>query len=225
MPWLHESKIDPVTVALVHECLTVSNKASIEINGLLQMTYTLKQWVKKEWEPKHKDAGVSLTDMCIPGTISTMAAAVEQLHTLDQSLPNYYRICREWGIIVNGAREPNPEINDREIPQATAVCAILQQIQNVFKWIILMMNLLDVSVQNSFWQEVAREAGSDIEQIISHWNLIRDGLSSTATDIQSFVTENQTGPVADNPGTGHSEGLQPQARLTTLLLHLSAYTL
>jgi hypothetical protein len=225
MPWLQESKMDPAKVAFVHKCLTVSHNASIKINALMQMTYTLEQWVKNKWEPQHKVAGVSLVDMCIPGAISTMATAVKQLTTLEESLPNPHFISRDWGIIGDGVSQPHPEINDQQLPQATAICDILQQFQNVFKWIILMMNLLDVSVQNSFWQEVARGEGSNIEEITSHWNLIRDGLSSVATNIQSFVTENQPGPVADSPGTGHSETLQPQARLTTLLLHLSACTL
>jgi hypothetical protein len=192
---------------------------------VMEMTDILKQWVQKEWEPKHKGTGISLTDMCIPGTIWTMSTALEQLKTLDDELPHAYNIARDDGILRNGVMEPCPCINEYEIPTATPVCDTLEQIKNVFKWILLMMKLLDAAVQPSFWIEVARAEGRDIDHAKEQWNLMEQNLSSAVTDIQSFVAGAQTDPVADNPGTVpvHID-LQPAAQFTALLERLRACT-
>jgi hypothetical protein len=179
--------MNPATVAFVHKCLNVSFEASRSIISVEEMTNILKQWVKKKWEPKHKGADISLNDMCIPGTIWTMATALEQLHTLDEKLPNSYNICRDDGIIIDGARQPCPCINDYTIPAATQVCDILEQIRNVFKWILLMKKLLDVAVPASFWEEVAGVRGRDIEHAKSQWRSMEETLGSSITDIESFV--------------------------------------
>jgi len=238
MPWRTESSMDPTTVAFVHEFLRVMLEARICITYVMETTSILEQWVKKEWEPKHKGIDVSLTDRCIPGTLLTMAAALEQLNTIDDKLPSAHNISRLDWIVEDGKNQPCPCINEYEIPEATPVCDILEQIQNVFKRIVLMMKLIDVSVQPSFWEEVARaqvcdigrakkncKVDIDIDHAKKQWTITFDKLESAITDIQSFVADNQTSRVADNAGTTNGKDLTPKARCTALLLRLSECTL
>ena len=185
MPWLPESAIEPATVTLVHNCLNVSSEANITITSVMELTDDLKRWVDKEWEQKQKGTSMSLTEMCIPGAISALAAAVGKLDSLEVSLPRKSYIFRDWGVIKDGESTPYPEINTDFDLQATEIQNDLEQIKNVFEWILRIMNLLHDAVEPSFWEEVSR----------AHWAITEQNLRSSLTHIQSFTTNTPTATV------------------------------
>jgi len=220
MPWLPESRVAPDTVAFVHQYLLVLRNTKIGITCVMDLTDILKAWVAKEWEPKLKQKALSLTDMCIPGTISTMAAAVEQLNTLEDSLPARRSICRDQGIIRDGAREPYPEINTWELPEPTQVRNIFQQIATVFEWLLSVMKLIRDAVQDAFWDEVARAQNSTTDHVKEIWSDAQDNLTSALTDIRNFAAAGHAG--AQHPQT---PPLAPAAQCKLLLARLRACTL
>jgi hypothetical protein len=225
--WTPESQIEPATVSFVHSCLKVSRDTRLTVDCVIELTAQLKCWVHKEWEQKQKGTSMSLADLCVPGAISALAAAVEQLDSLENSLPHGLR--RDWGVIKDGARIPHPEINTWELPQATEIQNLLMQIQNAFEFILRIMNLLSNAVKPSFWEEVSRAQGVatksnrrqlSTDQVLAHWQNTEQHLRSSVTDIQSFVTDTQTPTVAESPAAVHSDTLHPQAQFTALIQRL-----
>ena len=207
MPWLPESQLAPETVAFVHRCLTTTVNTTIALNNVLELTDLLTRWVDKAWELQLKQTPQSLTKMCIPATISTMTTAVEQLKTLEESLPDQSNLSRDWGIIRDGASVPYPEINTWELPDAAKVHDLLEQIETVVEWLLRVIRVLDLAVPDSFWQEVASVGGSNLTHVNRIRQITEESLTSALADIRNFTHPQPTQAAA---GAGHAGTEQAQ---------------
>ena len=211
--WTSESDLPPATVAFVYSCMNIISDITGTIYYTDELVHNLKHWVDTAWEPRQKTTTMSLVDLCFPGAIYELARAVQKLRSLEDRLPARYNLARDFGRIVDGCRRPDPVINTWFIPEERDIKDTLQNIKDVFEWILKIMLLLH--------DTVPRNCSAEMTEL---WQNNTKAIEDSVAHIQRFVTDTETPTGAASPAAVHSEPLKSEAHFTMLIERLREFS-